>query len=206
MPADQLQDSGWIPGPLRGAVPKVTELFKGATAGVVNQEFSVRDRLRKRRHVEGLLKAEWSRAFRPIEQLSWDEMVRNHKHWHCIRLKFKPNVHSGSLFDAICCCRTYYCIAGEEQNTDLSGDFTLPARLERLLDAGNVNKQWYTVHCDRGYASMSLAEKFRELDTHFNINMPWNRKGIPRNALSDCEKLLKEAEPWSYTCFHKGQI
>jgi hypothetical protein len=38
MPVEQLQDSGWIPGPLCGAVPKVSELFKGATAGVVNQE------------------------------------------------------------------------------------------------------------------------------------------------------------------------
>ena len=103
----------------------------------------VSDRLRKRRDIETRIKANWAAAFRPIKHLSWDEMVRNHKHWHCIRLKFKPNVHSGSLFDAVCCCRTFYCVAGEEQGTDLSRDNTLPCRAERLLKAAKCDKKHY---------------------------------------------------------------
>ena len=68
------------------------------------------DRLRKRRELEGRIKANWAAAFVIGKECSMDEMVRNHKHWHCMRLEFKPNVHSGSLFDAICDCRTYYCV------------------------------------------------------------------------------------------------
>lgn len=103
----------------------------------------VSDRLRKRRALETRIKQNWAAAFRPVKHLSWDEMVRNHKHWHCVRLKFKPNVHSGSLFDAVCCCRTFYCVAGEEQGTDPSKNNALPARAERLLTDAKCKDQHY---------------------------------------------------------------
>jgi hypothetical protein len=55
------------------------------------------DRLRKRRGVRGggRIKGNWTAAFVIGKECSMDEMVRNHRHWHCMRLKFKPNMHSG---------------------------------------------------------------------------------------------------------------
>ena len=133
-----------------------------------------------------------------------DEMVRNHKHWHCMRLKFKPNVHSGSLFDAICDCRTYYCVAGGEQNTDLSRDSSLAARVERLCRAANMVGKWHILDLDRGYSSVDVATKCREMQVHYNLNMPWNRVAIPRNAMVDAAKLCEAGTGWEWTCFHKG--
>jgi hypothetical protein len=54
---------------------------------------------------------------------------------------------------------------------------------------------------------MAFANKFRQLKTHYNINMPHNRCGIPRNALRDAAEILnkKDTEQWTYTSFHKGK-
>jgi hypothetical protein len=40
----------------------------------------VHDRLRKRRELEGRIKANWAAAFVIGKECSMDEMVRNHKH------------------------------------------------------------------------------------------------------------------------------
>ena len=64
------------------------------------------------------------------------------------------------------------------------------------------------VHCDRGYASQDLATKFTQLGTYYNINMPWNRCGIPRNAMVDAEREIDPKKTdckWMYTSLHKGR-
>jgi hypothetical protein len=97
----------------------------------------------------------------------------------------------GSLFDAISGCRTYYCIAGEEQNTNLSQDSSLAAGVERLCKAANMVGKWYILHLDCGYSSADVATKCWEMQVHYNLNMPWDRVAIPRNAMVDAAKLCE---------------
>jgi hypothetical protein len=64
--------------------------------------------------------------------------------------------------------------------------------------------KWHILHLDRGYSSVDVAKKCREMQVHYNLNIPWNRVGIPRNAVVDAAKLCEAGAGWEWTCFHKG--
>jgi hypothetical protein len=92
--------------------------------------------------VEERIKTNWPLALHPDEDLcqSLDEMVREHKHWYTSRLKFKPNVHSGTLVDALTCCITNYILAAEEQGTNIAHETTFADRCARLVKLARVDK------------------------------------------------------------------
>jgi hypothetical protein len=166
------------------------------------------DRLRKRRYMEERIKKNWPLAFHPDEDLSLDEMVREHKHWYTSRLKFKPNVHSGTLVDAITCCITNYILAAEEQGTNMSRESSVAERCARLVKLACLVDQYCTVHLDRGYGTVAAAEALAAVGTRCNINIPINRIGLPRVALDVVTEDLKardgEGQRWCWCVFHKG--
>jgi hypothetical protein len=166
--------------------------------------YKVKDRLSKRREVMSDIMVNWPAAYHPCSQLSLDEMVREHKKWYCIRLKFKPNVHSGTLVDALTCCRSKYCLSAEEQGTHQSRDNSIPARVARLVAAARATHKWHTVHVDRGYATIATAEALRKDGCHYNINIPLNRKGLPRVAMAMVAAGLEDK--WEWAVWHKGEM
>jgi hypothetical protein len=70
------------------------------------------------------------------------------------------------------------------------------------VEAGKVEGQWSTIHVDRGYASVAAAQQLTDLDCHYNINMPLNRKGLPRIAMATLAAAM--GEKWQYAVWHKG--
>ena len=108
------------------------------------------------------IKENWPRVFQPDQELSLDEIVREHKKRYCTRLKFKPNVHSGTLVDALTCYRSNYCASAAEQDTYLLKQNIIPERVTRLVQAACATNKWHTIHVDRGYASIKTAEALRE--------------------------------------------
>jgi len=179
------------------------------------------DRIRKRRYMEMKIRGNWQRAYHPHEALSLDEMVREHKHWHCKRIKFKPNVHSGVLVDALTCARTKYCLWSEEQGTDPDGATTVPERCVRLCKKAGVAGKHHTVHLDRGYATMAAIEALSVEGVLSNACCKIDRVGLPREAIAlstkalmppakkkngdDCKTKTSSDEQWSYTVYNKGE-
>ena len=165
----------------------------------------VSDRLRKRRELEADITSNWPKAFKPHEHLSWDEMVREHKHWHCSRFKFKPNVHSGSLVDAVTCCRTYYVLAIEEQGTALDQLNDVGSRAKRLFKNAGVLDNWYCVHVDRGYSKGSLGVTLRDMKIHSNMCIQDNRVMMPRKAMAlASQQMLASNLKWQWCVWNKG--
>ena len=149
------------------------------------------------------------RAFNAVSDLSMDEMVREHKHWGKARFKFKPNVHSGALVDALCCCRTRYCPAIEEQGTCMlegSAKNECGARALRLLLLAGCTDKSHILHLDRGYSVMKLLTLMKEHGTYVNMNIQCNRKGMPREAMKIAAVEIAAGQDWSWTVFHKGDI
>ena len=166
---------------------------------------TVSDRLRKRRELGADITSNWPKAFKPHEHLPWDEMAREHKHWHCSRFKFKPNVHSGSLVDAVTCCRTYYVLAIEEQGMALDQLSDVDSRAGRLFKNACVLDNWYCVHVDRGYSKGSLGVTLRDMKIHSNMCIQDNRVMMPRKAMAlASQQMLASNLKWQWCVWNKG--
>jgi hypothetical protein len=110
------------------------------------------------------------------------------------------------LVDALCCCRSKFCLQFEEQNTDLSGESDLSSKLLRICVAAGVTGYYHTLHLDRGYGEWKTAVDLEAVQVLVNMNIPFNRVGIPRRAIAMAQQLIDDsASPkWAWVVFSKG--
>lgn len=113
-------------------------------------------------------------------------------------------MHSGTLVDACTCCKSRYCLSIEEQQTSLTKDNSVPARIKRLVKGAKACGKWHTVHVDRGYATVAVGEALRKVRCHYNINIPLNRVGLPRAAMATATAEMNEK--WEWVAWHKGNM
>lgn len=187
------------------------------------------DTFRKRRELTDLANEEFARAFNPHQHLGLDEAARSTKHWERMRIKFKAAIHSGTLVDMLCDCRTNYAMWFQEQSWEPyaeSGDEVqkVTARLRRaaqcLVAKGHTHGKstaGYCISMDRGYGHLAAQQALWEHDwIYSNAMIMCNRKGLPREYIqqvaadlgacpSKCTHMPHENEcrKFMWTVLHK---
>lgn len=166
------------------------------------------DTFRKRRELTDLANRDFGKAFNPYQHVGLDEATRSTKHWERMRVKFKASVHSGTLVDMLCDCKTRYCLWFEEQHwhskaSEGSDVNSMTNRLHRAAqclvekqkDQHGRSTAAYCMSLDRGYGHVQAQKELWEIDgVYSNSMIQGNRIGLPREFISQAAADLGTCE------------